>query len=102
MEKLESVDNGNSQKSRGLLQLTLLAMGDIDLEQDLCNQAILLMEGLGHQPNHKTFDLQFALPIECADIKMELINYYSNLSSHERDPTPDTIKDSLLYLLTGA
>ena len=40
-----------------------LLMGGLDPEPvTFCNQARLQVEGLGHQPSHKTFDLQFVLP----------------------------------------
>ena len=40
-------------------------MGDTEPEPAIFyNQAIPQMEGLGHQPSHKTFDLQFVLPAE--------------------------------------
>jgi hypothetical protein len=47
-------------------------MREIELEMaSFCNQARLLMEGLGQQPSHKTFDLQFVLPTRCAGVKLE-------------------------------
>lgn len=35
-----------------------------------CNQAGLPVEGLGHQPSHKTLDPQFVLPTRCAGVKV--------------------------------
>ena len=34
-----------------------------------CNQARLPMEELGHQPSHKTFDLQFVVPTKYERVK---------------------------------
>ena len=52
--------------------LRLLAMEDMEPEMaTFCNQARLPMEGLGHQLSHKTFDLQFVLPVGCTEVKME-------------------------------
>jgi hypothetical protein len=36
-----------------------------------CIQARFPMDGLGHQPMHKTFDPQFALSTRYAEVKME-------------------------------
>lgn len=47
--------------------------GDVDMESELaifCDQARLPLEGLGHKPSHKTFDLQFVLPTKCAVVKV--------------------------------
>jgi hypothetical protein len=35
-----------------------------------CNQASLPVVRLGHQPSHKTFDLQFVLPARCAGAEL--------------------------------
>ena len=57
---------------QGRPRLRLLLMREIELEMaSFCNQARLLMEGLGQQPSHKTFDLQFVLPTRCAGVKLE-------------------------------
>ena len=40
-------------------------MGDMAI---FCNQARLPMEGLGHQPSHKIFDLPFVLPARHAGV----------------------------------
>ena len=34
------------------------------------NQVRLSVEVLGHQANHKTFDLQFVLPTRCVGVKV--------------------------------
>jgi hypothetical protein len=43
----------------------------MELEPTFCSsQARLLMEELGQQPSHKTFDLEFFLPTRCAGVKV--------------------------------
>jgi hypothetical protein len=46
-----------------------------------CNQARLSVEGLGHQPSHKTFNLQFVLSERCAEVRVAqtCANDWSNL-----------------------
>lgn len=45
-------------------------MGDTEPELSIfCNQAWLPVQGLGHQPSHRTFDLQFALPARCPEVE---------------------------------
>jgi hypothetical protein len=47
-------------------------MGDMEPELFISyNQARLPMKGLGHQPSHKTFDLNFFLTIKMYKGKME-------------------------------
>ena len=44
-----------------------------DMKQEMaiyCNQARLPMEGVGHQPSHKTLDPQFVMPTRCAVVKV--------------------------------
>jgi hypothetical protein len=56
----------------GWPSLRLLVMEDTDPEPAIsCNQKRLPMEGLWHQPSHRTLDPQFVLPIRCAGVKME-------------------------------
>ena len=46
--------------------------GDMEPELGIsCNQARLPVEAQAHQPSHKTFALQFVLPVDCAGVKME-------------------------------
>ena len=53
-----------------ILEIRPLAMEETELEPAVsCNQASPPVEGLGHQPSHKTFDLQFALPTGCTGVK---------------------------------
>jgi len=44
-----------------------------------CNQARPQVEGLGHQPRHKTFDLQLVLPVEYSGIKTKHIRHQKDL-----------------------
>lgn len=45
--------------------------GGMEPEQTIfCNQAILPQEESGHQPNQKTFNLQFGLPARYAGVKV--------------------------------
>jgi hypothetical protein len=45
--------------------------GDLGPEQALSrNQATLPVEGLGQQPSHKTFKVQYVLPTRCAGVKV--------------------------------
>jgi hypothetical protein len=46
-------------------------MGDMKPELAISyNHPTLLVEGLGHQPSHKTLNLQFVLPARCAGVKV--------------------------------
>ena len=56
--------NGNSKEAtRVTLAKTPSKGGGTEPEPAIsCNQARLPVEGLGHQPSHKAFDLQFVLP----------------------------------------
>ena len=62
------------------------------------------MRGLGHQPSHKTFDLQFVLSTRCAVVnkmEQESREWPARDPRDGREATPDTINDInniLLYL----
>jgi hypothetical protein len=67
------------------------------------------MERKRHHPTYKTFKLKFALPARWAGIKMEQrlkekpTNDWPNLRPIPwREPTTDTINDTLLWLQTRA
>jgi hypothetical protein len=50
------------------MEMTLTT--DIEPEPVIfCNQARVPVEGLEHQPSHKTFDLKFDLPTRCVKVK---------------------------------
>lgn len=56
---------------QGCSQLRILAMGDMKPKSAIfCNQIRLAVKGLRHQPSHKTFSLQFALPTKCDGVKV--------------------------------
>jgi hypothetical protein len=55
-----------------------------------CNQARLAVEELRYQHNHKTFELQFVLPIRCAGVKIKIkeMTNWSCLRSSSRECQP--------------
>jgi hypothetical protein len=62
-----------------------------------------------YHPTHKTFSSKFLLSIRCTGIKMEQkLREQTPMTgppwdlSHGRETTPDTVKDTLLCLQTGA
>lgn len=77
-----------------------LVMGDMESTPAISsNQARLPVEGLGDQPSHKTFELQFVLPAGCAGVKVaqELWKWPTSdwsslrpMPHHKREPIPDT------------
>ena len=74
---------------------TLLVMWDIEPELDISySQERLPEQVLGHQISHKTFNLQFVLPVRYVEVKVvqKLWEWpTSDWSSHERRPWADTI-----------
>lgn len=53
------------------LNKRVLVIGGMETEQIIfCNQVILPQEELGHQANHKTFNLQSVLPASYAGVNV--------------------------------
>jgi hypothetical protein len=82
---------GNTQEFSGVTlgKTAIMGIGVGNMEPELlifCNKERLLMQGMGSQPRHKTFDLLFILPARYIMVKLKqnLWKWPTNVSSISR------------------